>query len=84
MSRAPGPERHSTTSTSLTEFQPELYREIFVHSNEPIALISPDGQYIQQNAAHRNLLGYSDEELRGQTPAIHFGEEAFASIVREK
>jgi len=83
MSRAPGPERRRPASIPATEFQPDLYREIFVHSNEPIAIISPDGQYIQQNAAHRNLLGYSDEELRGQTPAIHFGKEAFASIVRE-
>jgi len=83
MSRASSPERRRTTSIVDTEFQPDLYQEIFVHSNEPIAIISPDGQYIQQNAAHRNLLGYSDEELRGQTPAIHFGEEAFASIVRE-
>ncbi len=66
-----------------TEFQPDLYREIFVHSNEPIAIISPDGRYIQQNTAHRNLLGYSDDELSGQTPAIHFGEEAFAGVVRE-
>ena len=36
---------------------PDLYREIFTHSNEPIAIISPDGHYIEQNAAHRNLLG---------------------------
>ncbi|MGI9167870.1 MAG: PAS domain S-box protein [Pyrinomonadaceae bacterium] len=83
MSTAPGPERRRTTTMAVTEFQPDLYREIFVHSNEPIAIISPDGRYIQQNTAHRNLLGYSDDELGGQTPAIHFGEEAFAGVVRE-
>lgn len=71
------------SSVPRTETLPDLYREIFVHSNEPIAIISPDGHYINQNAAHRNLLGYSDEELSGLTPAIHFGEEAFAAIVRE-
>jgi len=82
MPRAPS-QRHRSTAIAVTEFEPNLYREIFLHSNEPIAIIGPDGQYVQQNAAHRNLLGYSDEELRGQTPAIHFGEEAFAGIVRE-
>jgi PAS domain S-box-containing protein len=65
------------------QFGPELYREIFNHSNEPIAIISPDGHYLEQNTAHRDLLGYSDEELLGQTPAIHMGREAFGEIVSE-
>ena len=82
MPRASSPKRGRTTS-AVSEFQPDLYREIFVHSNEPIAIISPDGHYIEQNSAHRNLLGYSDDELTGQTPAIHFGEEVFANIARQ-
>ena len=83
MPRALSPKIALNNSGSPTRTQPDLYREIFVHSNEPIAIISPDGHYINQNAAHRNLLGYSDEELSGLTPAIHLGEEAFAAIVRE-
>jgi PAS domain S-box-containing protein len=69
--------------SKATEFGPELYREIFTHSNEPIAIISPEGKYLDQNAAHRNLLGYADEELMGQTPAIHMGSEVFENIVKE-
>lgn len=65
------------------EFGPDLYREIFNHSNEPIAIISPEGHYVEQNTAHQDLLGYSDEELLGQTPAIHMGREAFENIVCE-
>ncbi|MCM3904048.1 MAG: PAS domain S-box protein [Pyrinomonadaceae bacterium] len=65
------------------EFGLELYREIFRHSNEPIAIISPEGRYLEQNAAHRDLLGYSDQELLGQTPAIHMGREVFENIVNE-
>jgi PAS domain S-box-containing protein len=61
----------------------DLYREIFTHSNEPIAIISPDGHYIEQNAAHRNLLGYSDDELVGKTPSIHLGQETFETIARQ-
>jgi PAS domain S-box-containing protein len=61
----------------------ELYKEIFTHSADAIAIISPAGVYLEQNEAHRNLMGYSDAELYGQTPAIHMGEESFALIVRE-
>jgi PAS domain S-box-containing protein len=68
---------------ALTEQALALYRAIFVKSTEPIAIIDPGGHYIEQNDAHRRLLGYSDEELRGRTPAIHLGEAGFASIAME-
>lgn len=61
----------------------ELYREVFINSHEAIAIISPEGKYIEQNGAHFTLLGYSDEELTGQTPAIHLGEEVFGQIVSQ-
>ncbi|HUE75497.1 MAG TPA: GAF domain-containing protein [Chloroflexota bacterium] len=57
-----------------------LYREIFARSSEAIAIIDAQGLYIEQNEAHHALVGYSNEELRGQTPAIHFGDQAFAEI----
>ena len=62
---------------------PELFREIFTHSNDAIAIIDAEGYYLEQNAAHRKLMGYADEELQGKTPAIHLGAEEFALIVRE-
>lgn len=71
------------TASKAPDFGSDLYREIFNHSNEPIAIISPEGHYLEQNTAHRDLLGYSDEELLGQTPAIHMGREAFQKIVSE-
>ena len=61
----------------------DLYREIFVHSNEPIAIIDPEGYYVEQNSAHRELLGYEDDELKGKTPAIHLGQEVFQAIAAE-
>ena len=61
----------------------DLYRAIFSHSNEPIAIIDPQGFYLEQNAAHAELLGYSDDELKNQTPAIHLGLEVFADVARE-
>lgn len=82
MSKAYTPEEKSVAVSQPAE-SPDLYREIFVHSNEPIAIIDPQGYYLEQNQAHRELLGYSDEELRGKTPAIHLGTEAFQTISAE-
>ena len=60
----------------------DLYQAIFLHSREPVAIIDPQGLYLQQNAAHAQLVGYTDAELRNQTPAIHLGEEVFSQIAR--
>ncbi|MEP6569201.1 MAG: PAS domain S-box protein [Acidobacteriota bacterium] len=60
-----------------------MYHAIFDHSREPIAIIDSQGIYLEQNAAHIDLLGYSDEELNNQTPALHMGDNDFANVVRE-
>src|SRR6266550_4395067 len=65
------------------QLRQDLYRAIFSHSREPIAIINPQGVYLEQNAAHAELLGYSDDQLRNQTPALHMGEREFAEVVRE-
>ncbi len=58
----------------------EIYREIFLRSIDGIAIIDADGYYVEQNGAHEALTGYSDSDLKGNTPAIHLGEEAFAEV----
>lgn len=58
----------------------DLFREIFARSIDGIAIIDASGRYVEQNEAHRELTGYSNEELEGRTPAIHLGEEVFAEI----
>ena len=65
------------------ELHADLYREIFSHSKEAIAIIDPDGYYLQQNGAHFTLLGYADDDLKGKTPAIYLGEETFQYIFNE-
>ncbi len=60
----------------------DLYQAIFSLSSEPIAIIDPSGVYVEQNAAHAQLLEYSDAELAGQTPAVHMGREAFDQVVQ--
>jgi PAS domain S-box-containing protein len=65
------------------ELHADLYREIFAHSREAIAIIDPQGYYLQQNGAHFTLLGYADDDLKGQTPAIYLGEETFQEILKQ-
>ena len=64
-----------TSSAGRQKLPADVYHAIFSLSTEPIALIGPDGSYLEQNAAHVQLLGYDDRELVGQTPAIHLGQE---------
>ena len=65
------------------ELDADLYREIFAHSREAIAIVDPNGVYLQQNGAHFTLLGYSDDDLEGQTPALDLGANKFAEITRQ-
>ena len=65
------------------ELHANLYREIFAHSKEAIAIIDPDGYYLQQNGAHFTLLGYADDDLEGKTPAIYLGDDVFQHILGE-
>jgi PAS domain S-box-containing protein len=58
----------------------QIYREIFEHSIDGIAIIGADGFYVEQNAAHEELTGFSDADLKGRTPSIHLGEEEFVRI----
>ena len=66
------------TDRKNTEESLKLYREIFAHSNEAVAILDREYHYLEQNEAHRKLLGYSDDELRAMTPAALMGEEAFS------
>jgi len=59
----------------------KLYKQIIANDNDGIAIVDPQGYYLEQNAAHRLLLGYSDEELKGKKPIIHLGEVEFALIM---
>ena len=64
------------------ELHSDLYREIFAHSKEAIAIIDPEGFYLQQNGAHFTLLGYDDDDLEGNTPAFYLGEQTFNEIFK--
>ncbi|RJR16048.1 MAG: PAS domain S-box protein [Nitrospiraceae bacterium] len=59
----------------------ELYRQIFTNAHDAIAILGPDGRYAAQNTAHRALTGYTDEELKGRTPAMQFGEREFDRVL---
>jgi PAS domain S-box-containing protein len=60
-----------------------LYREVFAHSTDAVAILDTQGGYLEQNGAHQALVGYGPDEIHGRTPAVHLGEEPFAEILRE-
>lgn len=60
----------------------QLYQQIFLKSNDAIAILDPQGYYLETNQAHTALLGYSSSKLWGKTPATHMGEQAFTSVLQ--
>ncbi|MEP6486787.1 PAS domain S-box protein [Microcoleus vaginatus GB2-A3] len=60
----------------------QLYQQIFLKSNDAIAILDPEGYYLETNQAHTALLGYSASKLWGKTPATHIGEQTFASVLQ--
>ena len=77
-----------TTARDVTERRQSeerlrLYKEIIEHSTEAIAIMDKNGLYLEQNAAHEKLIGYSDKEMVGKSPAIHLGDEAFNKVAEE-
>lgn len=60
----------------------ELYWEVFARSLDAVAVVEAETLvYVVQNEAHRRLLGYTDEELSGETPAIHLDPEDAERLV---
>lgn len=43
----------------------KLYQEIFLNSQDAIAILDSQGYYLEQNQAYRNLLEYTDTDLIG-------------------
>jgi PAS domain S-box-containing protein len=70
-------------SRKLAEERLRLYQQIVQNSIDGIAIIDRNGHYLEQNRAHEELLGYSSEDLAGQTPALHLGEAAFDRVVAD-
>ncbi|MEP6516216.1 PAS domain S-box protein [Microcoleus vaginatus] len=60
----------------------QLYQQIFLKSNDAIAILDPEGYYLETNQAHTALLGHSASKLWGKTPATHMGEQTFASVLQ--
>jgi PAS domain S-box-containing protein/putative nucleotidyltransferase with HDIG domain len=61
----------------------DMYKQIFLNSNDAIIILNEEGHFLKQNSAHRALVGYSDTELQDNTPAIYLGEEVFSDIAKK-
>ena len=68
------------TERKQTEEGLKLYREVFARSNEAGAIFDREYHFLEQNAAHRDLLGFSDDELRQAGPAAMTGEKTLSEL----
>ena len=71
------------TARKLLEEKLRLYKEIVTNTQDAVVILDANRNYLEQNPAHRKLLGYTDEELAGHTPALHTGQETFERVGRE-
>ncbi len=71
---------YDMTTETKTRQDLLLYEKIFDNATDAISILDQDGRYIKQNDAHRKLLGYSDEELIGNTPVVHVDAEKFQAL----
>jgi PAS domain S-box-containing protein len=63
------------------ELNLQLYQEIFLKSNDAIAILDPQGYYLERNQAHRALLGNCSPKIERETPGTHMGEQAFTLVL---
>jgi len=68
---------HDITERKRAEERLHLFGRILESSTEAIAILTPEGCFNEQNAAHQALTEYSIEELRGHTPDLLVGEAGF-------
>ena len=58
----------------------KLYREIVLTMRDGLAILDKSGCYVEQNGSREQLLGYRIDEIAGQTPMFHFGDQVAAEI----
>ncbi len=59
-----------------------IFQELLKHTHDAISILSSDIEYLEQNNANRELLGYTDNELIGKSPAIIMSDGAFREFVK--
>jgi PAS domain S-box-containing protein len=68
---------HDITERKRAEERLHLFGRILESSTDAVSILTPEGYFNEQNAAHQALTEYSIEELRGRTPALLIGEAEF-------
>ena len=65
----------------LKEERLHLYAEVISRSTEAIRISDCNDRIAEQNAAHRELFGLTDEEIKAKTSAMIFGEEQSVRVL---
>ncbi|MFW9918998.1 MAG: PAS domain S-box protein [Candidatus Thorarchaeota archaeon] len=57
-----------------------ILRELLLHTHDAISILSPTGDYLEQNREHRELLGFDNRELIGNSLSMIMCEEDFKKV----
>ena len=68
---------HDISERKRAEERLHLFGRILESSTDAVSILTPEGYFSEQNAAHQALTEYSIEELRGRTAALLTGEPEF-------
>ncbi|NIR67259.1 MAG: PAS domain S-box protein [Aliifodinibius sp.] len=70
------------TERKEAEEKLQLYHKIFINSKDVINITNKDGKIIEVNPAFERKTGYTIDEVRGKSPAMFTGEEAFSKVAQ--
>lgn len=69
------------TEAKEAESRLAFYRTIIEASTDAVAIIDRHARYVEQNEAHRLLLGYTDDELLGRLPTLHVDGATYERVM---
>lgn len=61
----------------------QLYRHIFMNTNDGIMVFDEQGQLMERNPANREFLGFDDDQIKGKPSEYFFGEESTENIIND-
>lgn len=70
------------TERKAAEEKQRLYREIFLNSNDSIAIFDPKGKFVERNPAHKRFSGFSDTELKDKNLSDLL-DKNYADLIRQ-
>ncbi|MGC9341222.1 MAG: PAS domain S-box protein, partial [Bacteroidales bacterium] len=70
------------TQEKLNRENVHLYKQIFNHNEDGIAILNSEGNYREINHAYSNIAGFSIDELKGKNASILIGKKTYSEVFK--